>query len=195
MKKIAVILTAVVIFAGCSTTKPAIAPPPTQAQTQEEKVLYKPWDQRYLAPLGRATVMQIPFYNGSEIQLAKTLKSGPGFFVKDGVVNIIDTTHDILKKIPKFTVGKLIDIHPRATDQVAIMTVLFSVQDETYRINFEMQPNGSFLPVGEAKLVFQNTEYRVPVYSTPGEQCYLMIKLNKVPVVDEVRGQAEGVTP
>jgi len=129
------------------------------------------------------------FYNDSEITLEKTL-SDPHTFVKDGIVNVIDTINNILKSVPRLTSGILVKTEFDFRGEIRVMFISFSENERTYTFSFVRTTEGRFMLNGTATLIFKSKEY--PVTAAVKENCFLAFYLNKQKVIIQIKEQAKG---
>ena len=175
----------VVLLVGCSTSKTAVE---SQSNLQTE-IADKPiiWKQSYFKTISlRDSVL---FYNSSEIRLEGSFFN-QSFFVRDGVVNVIDSINNVSKVVPRLTAGGLIDFKKNSSGEIVIMLISFSKNEAIYRFSFFRIDDGTFILNGKAELIFNGRKYPI-VASTVGD-CNLLFNYNKQQIINKTEGSAEG---
>lgn len=176
------------LLGGCVTTTPI-----TKTETKTEKTdINKPkpiiWKQTYYK--GLSLKDSVLFYNSTEIRLEGNFFN-QSFFVRNGVVNVIDSTSSVSKIVQQETPGGLIDLKRDRNGIINIMYVSFSQNETSYNFSFYRTEDGSFVLNGKAEILFQGKKYPV-IASTIGGNCVLLFYLNREEIKNEVKETAPG---
>ena len=178
---------------GCVTPKGANAIVDTpQQKTQILKPKeYTVWKQKIIPSL--AIGYPINFLNSKEILLEGEVFSNKKLRMEDGKVKRMYTVHPVSKNVPENTLGEL--EYPLVKDrygQITEMNIIYSYNDATYKFNFHVKPNESFVLNGNATVILSDgTEYSIRASSIGGE-CILLIDISDDPTVEPEIGTAEG---
>ncbi len=182
-----IIITLVVMSSSCSTTQTAVATQSTETKTEIPKAKPIIWKQDYYRALSLKD--SILFYNSSEIRLEGSFFNQT-FFVENGVLNVIDSTHSVSRIVQAETPGGLVDMKKDKNGVINIMYVAFSKEEATYRFSFFRATDGTFILNGKAELEFNGKKY--PVTASTVGNCVLMFYLNRQNVREEDKGVAPG---
>ena len=173
-----VMFTSCIAFKNTKTTTYSVSP-------QEEKPIM--WKQIYFSAISLND--SVLFYNSSEIRLEGEFFK-QFFFVKDGIVNVVDSVNNVSKIVPELTPGGLINLRKNSSGEIMTMVVSFSKNEATYEFSFLRKDDGVFTLSPKAKLFFKGKEY--PVIAITSEECVLLFYYNKQVIKNEIQENAEG---
>ena len=184
MKKLAALISIVILLCSCGTTKQVTEQPKAIEAAPEKPIV---WKQAYYPTISLKD--SVLFYNSTEIKLSGEFFN-KSFFVKDGIVNVIDSINSVAKIVPEVTAGGFVDMKKLASGEIVGMEVSFSKNEATYKFIFMRVNDGSFILNNKATLIYHNKKY--PVNANTNGDCTLMFYYNKQEVRLEDQSKAEG---
>lgn len=193
MKKILITLIIGLVFVGCSKQ---IVPTTQQVQQPQQIKAEKPqvWKQSLYPQIVAGD--PISFMNSTEI-IMEGVSSDLTIVLKDGAIHHLDSNLTIKKTVDAYTIGTTTQDYPfkkSSNGVIQEMDVFFSLTDRTYFLNWRLKTDGSFTLNGNAKLFYDDKEYKVQA-GTKGGECLLLVNLftEKINIIVEESAEGTGI--
>ena len=173
------------LFMSCVLHKKVVDQPKSNLVDGADKPI--PWKQSYFKNISLKD--SVLFFNSTEIKIEGEFFN-QSFFVKDGVVNVVDSINNVSKIVSALTPGGFIDMKKSSSGEINIMLVSFSKDESTYQFTFFRNNEGFFILNGKANLIFRGHLYSITASSST--DCILLFYFNKITIKNEIKEQAPG---